>query len=143
MSKKAFIAVCSILLLVPMMVLAGAEHEHAAADVSKMSGEATTLEGVLVCKNCSLKKEFGARSECKLNGCQTSLKTTSGKFVDFLDNKYAADLFGSKYAGKKIQVTGTFFANANTIDVQSYSIDGKSKSWCKQCTAMDGCSASK
>ena len=140
MSKKTFIAICSVILLVPIMVLAGPGHGHGNKDMSKMSGEVTTLEGTLVCKNCSLKKEFGARSECKLNGCQSALKTTNGHFVDFLDNKYAKDLHGEKYAGKQLKVTGTFFASANTMDVQSFSVDGKTKSWCDHCTSMDACS---
>lgn len=143
MTKKVFIVICSVLLLLPVMVLAGAEQNHGNQDIDKMNGKTTTLEGTLVCKNCSLKKEFGARSECKINGCQQALKTSDGRFIDFLDNKYAQDLKGKKYSGKKIKVTGTLFAHANTMDVQSITTSGKTVSWCNHCSAMDGCAAKK
>lgn len=143
MSKKAFLVVCSLMLLVPLMVLAGPEHDHSKADMTKMHGEMKTIEGTLVCKSCTLKKEAGARSDCKTNGCQSSLMTADGEFIDFLDNKYAKELNGHDLAGKEIKVTGTFFASAHTIDVESYTVDGKTKSWCDHCSAMDGCAMKK
>ncbi len=141
MSKKTFFIICSFLLVLPIMVQAGPEHDHGQKNVEKIDGKVTTLEGVLVCKNCSLKKDFGARSECKIRGCQHALKTTDGKFVEFLDNKYSQGLKDTKYAGKQIKVTGTFFANANTMDVQTITVEGKTVSWCDNCASMDGCSA--
>ncbi len=142
MTKKLLV-VCSILLLIPIMAFAGDGHDHAKKNVENMSGQVTTVEGTLVCKSCSLKKEFGARAECKLNGCAHALKTADGRFIDFLDNKYAKDLKGDKYAGKKIKITGTLFAKAHTMDVQKISLDGKVVSWCDNCATMDGCSAKK
>ena len=143
MSKKSFLVVCSILLLIPILAFAGDGHNHAQKNIENMNGKITTIEGTLVCKNCSLKKEFGARSECKLNGCSHALKTVDGRFIDFLDNKYAKDLKGDKYAGKQIKVTGTLFAHANTMDVQTISHGGKIVSWCDNCTSMDGCATKK
>lgn len=143
MPKKTFILICSILLVTPIIALAGDNHNHAQQDISNINGEIITVEGTLVCKSCSLKKEFGARAACKDNGCQIALQTADGHFVDFLDNKYAQDLKGQKYAGSQIKVTGTYFANAHTIDVQSFTVDGKTKSWCNKCQAMDGCAVNK
>jgi len=143
MSKRTILVVCSFILLIPIMALAGDGHNHDTKNIEAINGEKATIEGTLVCKSCSLKKDFGARSDCKANGCSQALKTSDGRFIDFLDNKYAQDLKGNKYAGKQIKVSGTLYAHANIIDVQTISIKGKVISWCDNCAVMDGCASKK
>ena len=106
------------------------------------AGVEKTVEGTLVCLGCSLKKSDKANATCSTTGCSDVLKTEDGHYISFLNNTHSADLLsGKKYHNKKISVTGVYFANANTIDVSKFSVDGKEKSWCGHCSAMDGCAA--
>ena len=110
----------------------------------KSTGEHATMEGTLVCLGCSLKKEDGANAACKSYGHTHALKTKDGNYISFLENKFSADLIkGEKYQNKPIQVHGLFYAKANTLDVESFSVDGQKKSWCDHCSAMDACMAQK
>lgn len=97
-----------------------------------------TFEGTLVCLGCSLGKEEGAHSECKVFGHDHALKIGDGKYISFLPNKFSKDLIsGEKYHNAQVSVTGTFFAKANTLDVESFKVEGKAKTWCTECSAMD------
>ncbi len=103
-----------------------------------------SLKGVLACSSCSL-KAMGAQSDCSEFGCSHALKTEDGRLVSLMQNKFSADLLSKKENhNKPVEITGTFFANANMLDVKSYAIDGdKTKSWCDHCKGMDACMASK
>lgn len=106
--------------------------------------ENATFEGTLVCMRCDLKKTEGARSTCKTTGCKNAIKTADGEYINFLENEYSADLIkGDSYSNKSIKVQGVYFAKANMLDVKSFTVDGKSKSWCSHCSKMDGCMVSK
>jgi hypothetical protein len=79
-----------------------------------------------------------------VHGHTHALKTTDGKYINFLPNEYSADLLkGEKYSKKKLAVHGIYYANANQLDVESFTVDGKKMGWCNHCSAMDGCAAMK
>ncbi|MDH4157495.1 MAG: hypothetical protein OEW00_09510 [candidate division Zixibacteria bacterium] len=102
------------------------------------------FEGTLVCQACDLKNAEGARAECKTYGHTHALKTSDGHLINFLPNKYAADLMaGEKYHNQKVKVHGVYFANANQLDVETFEVDGKKMGWCEHCSAMDVCMAGK
>lgn len=104
----------------------------------------TTLRGKLVCLGCDLKKAEGARASCKTYGHNHVLKTGDGLYINFLENQYADDFVkGEKYQGKNLVVHGRYYPVALLIDVESFEVDGKKKSWCDHCKAMDGCAAMK
>ena len=120
------------------------EMKKADANMNMTGGQHETISGKLVCLGCSLKKADGAHADCKTYGHTHALMTKDGKYINFLENKFAADLIkGEKYDNKTIEVTGTFFAKANLIDVESFTVDGAKKGWCDHCKAMDGCMAGK
>jgi len=102
-----------------------------------------TLKGQLTCSSCALKAR-GAQSSCSEFGCSYTLKTADGRFVSLLQNKFSKDLIGNKKNhNKPVEITGTYFANANMLDVQTYTIDGgKNISWCDHCKGMDACMTS-
>ena len=106
----------------------------------KQAGEHKTIDGKVVCLGCDLKKGQGARAECTEFGHRHALKTADGKIINLLENKYSADLIKGKYHDKDVNVHGVYFASANVLDVESFTTDGKNKSWCNQCKAMDACS---
>ena len=102
------------------------------------------VEGQLVCLGCSLKKAEGANAECSTFGHKHALKTADGAYLSLLENKFSADLVkGEKYHNKNVSIHGVYHANANVLDVETFSVDGKAKSWCGGCKSMDGCSAGK
>jgi len=100
------------------------------------------FDGQLVCLGCDLKGNQGARAECSVYGHDHALKTEDGKFINFLENKYSADLMaGEKYHNQQIKVHGIYFADANLIDVEWFEVDNKTKSWCDHCKQMDSCNS--
>lgn len=115
---------------------------QAGAKIASETPQQVTWKGELVCLGCSL-KAIGAKSACSEFGCSHTLKTADGRYVAFLQNNFSkALLAGKDMHNKPIEITGTFFANANVLDVQSYAVDGgKEISWCDHCKGMDACTA--
>ncbi len=140
MIKKVMIAAVAVLFLGALNVSAG---EKAGQADAKIEGKQVTMSGTLVCLGCTLAKTAGAKSNCKEDGCSHALKTKNGNFVSLLQNKESRTLLsGADGHNKAVTVTGVFFANANVIDVQSFSVDGgKTMSWCGGCKKMDACAA--
>ncbi len=100
-----------------------------------------SFEGKLVCLGCDLKKSEDARAACSVYGHDHVLKKADGTYISFLENDYSKDLInGKKYHNQNIQVTGVYHDNANMLDVETFTVDGKKKGWCGHCQAMDGCS---
>jgi hypothetical protein len=123
---------------------AKAETASSAKSETTMKTEDVTFDGKIVCMGCDLKKTRGANADCSQYGCNHALKTSDGKYISLMKNKYSKDLMGSeKYAGKNISVTGAYYADANTVDVKSFKVDGKKMSWCNHCKSMDACMAQK
>jgi hypothetical protein len=110
------------------------------ATINSESPQQVTLKGQLVCSTCSLKAE-GAHSDCKDFGHTRALKTSDGRMITLMPNQYSKLLLSDMTLNNKpIEITGTYFANANMLDVQSYSIDGgKTMSWCDRDKTMDAC----
>lgn len=117
--------------------------QKASITTAMESPQEVTLTGQLVCLGCSLKAD-GAKAACSEFGHAHSLKTADGRFVSFLQNQFSKSLVAGETAhNKQVEVTGTYFANANMLDVNSFSIDGgKLQSWCGGCKGMDACKAS-
>ena len=138
-----FTAAVAIFALTGITAMAcGEPAKTTSASVEKT--ETTTLSGTLVCMGCDLKKAEGARSACAAYGHKHALKTSDGRYISFLENKYSdALLNGDKYHNQNVKVSGVMFANSNTMDVDGFSVDGKSFGWCGGCKTMDGCGAKK
>ena len=114
------------------------------AMINTTSPQQVTLKGELACTSCSLKAK-GAQSACSEFGCSHALKTSDGRFINLMQNKFSKNLLGDKKNhNRPVEITGTFFANANMLDIQTYVIDGgKKMSWCDHCKGMDACMAGK
>ena len=130
----------TVVLMVALLALMGVA-AFAGEGVKSKPAEDQTFEGKVVCLGCTLKKGEGARAECTEYGHKHALKVDDKKYINLLENKFSADLIKGEYHDKDVKVTGTLFESANMLDVRSFEIDGKSKSWCDHCSAMDGCSA--
>jgi hypothetical protein len=146
MIQKTVVLMAVLLLIVGSATISYGDQCASRGKSAKLEGKAETVtfEGKLVCVGCDLKKAEGARSECSFNGHRHALKTSDGRYISLLENKYSADLVkGEKYSGKDIEVQGTYYANANQLDVKSYTVNGKEMSWCGHCKKMDGCMANK
>ncbi|MCK5125827.1 MAG: hypothetical protein KAR42_06195 [candidate division Zixibacteria bacterium] len=142
MKKATLLLVLFAILAISVPASAGDNDNTKQISASK-AGK-TTFEGTLVCVGCDLKKNEGARAACKTTGCNHAIKTSDGKYINLLENQYSSDLIkGGDFHNKQIKVEGVYFAKANLLDVESYTIDGKQKNWCGHCSKMDGCMASK
>lgn len=121
-------------------LIAGEAGEKETAPAPQKKAENVTLKGKLVCLGCDLKKAQGARAACSVYGHKYALKTEDGKYINFLENKYTNDLFkGEKYHDKAIEIHGIYYADANLLDVETFTVDGKKMGWCDHCKAMDHC----
>jgi len=152
MMKKFTILTAVFLLVAAVGVSACGDSKSETASTKSITAQMASLnkggqvdiEGQLVCLGCSLKKSEGAHAECSTYGHKHALKTTEGVYLTLLENKQSADLVkGEKYHNKLVSIHGVYHANANTLDVESFTVDGKTKSWCGGCKSMDGCSAGK
>ncbi|UCC44253.1 MAG: hypothetical protein JSU65_14275 [Candidatus Zixiibacteriota bacterium] len=125
--------------------VAGEGHDRSEVAKSSAKAEHVTLQGTLECLGCDLKSQGNARAACSIYGHKHALKTEDGRYINFLENKYSEALLkGEKLHGKKLEVHGVYFANANLMDVEAYeSEDNRKISWCSHCNRMDACSASK
>ncbi len=142
MRKVTLILSLFVLLAISVPVSACGTEDAQQIKASKV--ENATFEGTLVCMGCDLKKAEGVRSACKTSGHTYAIKTADGSYINLLENEYSADLIqGGNYSNKSIKAQGNYFAKANMLDVKSFTVDGKAKSWCGHCSKMDGCMASK
>lgn len=130
--KKSF---AFVILAVGLMAM-GVVAEEAAKPEAKHA----TFDGQLVCLGCDLKKAEGARSACKVYGCNHVLKTSDGQYINFLQNDFSKELSSDKHHNKAATVSGMFHASANTLDVESFTVEGgKKQGWCDHCKTMDNC----
>ncbi len=111
-----------------------------ATDATKEKAAHKTFDGTLVCLGCDLKKAEGARAACSAFGHTHALKTADGQYISLLENKFSKDLIaGEQYHNKPIQIHGIYYANANQLDVESFTVDKVQKGWCDGCKKMDHC----
>lgn len=130
--KKNLVILCLALLIAAVAVQAG--------ETTKTKAAHETFQGTLVCLGCDLKKAEGARTACSAFGHKHALKTADGKYINLLENQYSQDLLaGEKYHDMKISIHGIYYATANQLDVETFTVDGKQKGWCDGCKSMDGC----
>ena len=147
MFKKFVLLTAVLVAFAGTSLLAGNGTDKKMDDMSKMSksdmmGQMVTLKGKLVCLACSLKPE-GAHAACKEFGHRYALMTKDGKYISLLPNKYSQELLNGHDGGDKmVELTGTYFANADVLDVSSYKVeDGKMITWCDVHHKMDACGA--
>lgn len=132
--RNNLVILCLMLLIAAVAIQAG--------ETTKGKAAHETFDGTLVCLGCDLKKAEGARAACSAFGHKHALKTADGKYINLLENQYSKDLLaGEKYHNKKVSIHGIYFANANQLDVETFTVDGKKKGWCDGCKSMDGCMA--
>ena len=81
------------------------------------------MEGILLCRDCQLKKEYGYRAMCPLKGHHGTLQTKGGKIWNILDGDTAEDLIhNSKLLGRTVRIHGRCFRRASSIEVDSYEV---------------------
>jgi len=130
MMRKGLVLSLAIVLMFGLLVFAGNK------------GEQKTLSGTLSCTGCDLKKAAGAHSQCKIYGHRHTLKLADGNYVSFMENDHSEMLLnagGGKWHGQEVEVSGTYFAHANIIDVEDFQIKDKSYGWCAGHKDMDQC----
>jgi len=81
------------------------------------------MEGMLLCRDCQLKKEYGYRAMCPLKGHHGALQTKDGKIWNILDGDAAEDLIhNSALLGRTVRIHGRCFRRASSLEVDSYEI---------------------
>lgn len=143
MFKKVLILATIFAFMATSAVLFAGDDTEAEKTTKVETATPGEYSGTLVCLGCSLKSE-GAKAQCSDFGHTHALKTDDGKYLTFLPNKFSSDLLaGEEFHNKAVAVHGVYYANANQLDVETYSVDGKSYGWCDHCTDMDGCAMAK
>jgi hypothetical protein len=107
--------------------------------VAQQQAEPKSFTGTWTCLNCDLAGRDGSsRTQCEDLGHRHCLRLNNGKYLFFLDNDHATALIkGGGRHEVRMSVTGTYFPNAHTIDVQSYVIDGRTTSWNEEHQKME------
>jgi hypothetical protein len=111
----------------------------AAVAVAQQKMEQKTFTGTWTCLNCSLAGLVNRpQAECEDLGHRHCLRLDNGKYLFFLDNDRGKALIqGGGRRDVKMAVKGTFYSAAQTIDVQSYVIDGITTSWNEEHQKME------
>jgi hypothetical protein len=127
MLRKSFILSGMLFLALGLLAMAGEK------------AEVRTFKGTLSCASCELKKD-GASAQCRTYGHRHTLKTDDGQYISFLENDNSIDLIkGGNWHNAKVKVSGTYYGQANLLDVDSFTVEGKSYSWCEGHKKMDTC----
>jgi hypothetical protein len=103
--------------------------------------EHKTFTGTWTCLACDMKGHDGSvRAQCEELGHRHCLRLDNGDYVFFLENDHSLELIkGGGRHEARVTVKGTYFKKARTIDVQSYTIDGRNTAWCPEHSRMDLC----
>ena len=81
------------------------------------------MEGLLLCRDCQLKKEYGYHAMCPLKGHHGTLQAKDGKIWNILDGDASEDLIhNSALLGRTVRIHGRCFRRASSIEVDSYEI---------------------
>lgn len=81
------------------------------------------MEGMLLCRDCQLKKEYRYRAMCPLKGHHGTLQTKDGKIWNILDGDASEDLIhNSALLGRTVRIHGRCFRRASSIEVDSYEV---------------------
>jgi hypothetical protein len=101
--------------------------------------EQKTFTGTWTCLNCSLAGLVNRpTTECEDLGHRHCLRLDNGKYLFFLDNDRGKALIqGGGRPEMKMTVKGAYYPSAQTIDVHSYVIDGKTTSWSEEHQRME------
>ena len=128
--RKGLILIMAALLMFSLAAMAGKKDEQ------------KTMSGTLSCMGCDLKKADGAHAQCKIYGHEHALKLEDGSYVSFMENDHSEDLIDAgegKWHGQSIEVSGTYYADGNVIDVEKFKIKDEPYGWCAGHKAMDQC----
>ncbi len=97
--------------------------------------------GTWTCLACDLKKLDGVRAQCEDFGHKHCLRLSDGRYIQFLENDHSIDLIkGGGRHDVELTVRGIYNSKARVIDVESYTIDGVTTTWCAEHGRMDQCS---
>ena len=130
MFRKAFLTAFVFLFAMSLAAMAGEK------------GVSKSFKGTLSCMGCDLKKFMGANAQCKIFGHKHALKLADSSFISFLENDHSTDLIkGEDWHNQEVEVNGTYYENANVIDVEDFKIKDGTYGWCKTHEAMDKCAS--
>jgi hypothetical protein len=117
-------AVLMIALTVSASQLRGAVANTLEAAAFRLDdSRSAVMEGILLCRECQLKKEYGYRAMCPLKGHHGTLQTKDGKVWNILDGDASEDLIhNSALLGRTVRLHGRCFRRASSIEVDSYEV---------------------
>lgn len=103
-------------------------------------GQKKEFTGTWTCLACDLKKFDGVRAQCEDFGHKHCLRLNDGRYIQFLENDHSIDLIkGGGRHEVQLTVRGIYDSKSHTIDVEDYTIDGVTTTWCSDHNRMDHC----
>lgn len=99
-----------------------------------------SFKGTWMCPECAALKQADTPEECEAKGHKHALKLDDGQMITFVESPRAAALVhGGGREKAKIEVYGFYDTASQTIDVETYRIDGVWSAWCENHSRMDAC----
>jgi len=81
------------------------------------------MEGMLLCRDQQLARQYGYRPMCAITGHHGWLVTSDGRFWGILEGKTSQELIhNSALLGRRVKITGRVFRKADSIEVSSYEL---------------------
>jgi hypothetical protein len=134
MTKEITMSYKTLLLVFPLLFLTMAVAFAAPAKEFK------NFKGTWMCPECAKLKQADTPAKCEAEGHQHALKLDDGEILTFIDSPRAAALVhGGGRDNARIEVSGFFDAQAKSLDIEAYRIDGLWSSWCDAHSRMDLC----
>ena len=123
------LAVATAALLIVAFAISAAQLRGAVANTLEAAAfhlddsRSVVMEGLLLCRDCQLKKEYGYHAMCPLKGHHGTLQAKDGKIWNILDGDASEDLIhNSALLGRTVRIHGRCFRRASSIEVDSYEV---------------------
>ncbi len=123
------LAVATAALLIVAFAVSAAQLRGAVANTLEAAAfhlddsRSVVMEGLLLCRDCQLKKEYGYHAMCPLKGHHGTLQAKDGKIWNILDGDASEDLIhNSALLGRTVRIHGRCFRRASSIEVDSYEV---------------------
>jgi len=81
------------------------------------------LEGMLLCRDCQLEKEYGYHAMCPLTGHHGAIVTSDGRIWNVLEGEKSRELIhNSSLLGRRVRVEGHMYRKAGSLAVSDYQL---------------------
>lgn len=128
------LSLAAVLVLAAAVWIAAANRtwiEHAAVatmdrGVMRLAGSgSSTLEGVVLCRDCELQRRYGVKAMCQRIGHHGAIATADGRIWNIVEQRLSADLIhDNALLGKKVRIRARVLWPAGSLAIETFEIEG-------------------